>query len=386
MKLPKDQSTLVLPGGETRCIFSTSTPFAFQVIPGDTDKLLLYFQGGGACWDQSSTKLGFCTTDSTPQNPVGVFDRYNANNPYKQYTIVHVLYCSGDVFGGDVIRSYTDSAGVPVQQKGAANAQSAIDWIVQQQGNGGLSGVLSSLVVMGCSAGSIGAQLWSDSALKALKFNKAAIVPDSYAGVFPDGSQGPLMYDFGFCTAFKNKLSSATYQKCIDKTLTIQDVDVEYISAHQKVPFSFIQSKTDSVQQAFYVAIAGSMNLPAALTPADFYTLTNTVFKGYNTYPNFLTYLVNGNQHCFTPTNVYYTADPISATDNGASTSSELMYQWTGNFPLTPGESEKTICDGTLKYYSMNMTSSSVSKESITAVDRTTYCDKTLASKKYTQK
>lgn len=62
------------------------------------------------------------------------------------------------------------------------------------------------------------------------------------------------------------------------------------------------------------------------------------------------------------------------------------MYQWTGNFPLTPGESEKTICDGTLKYYSMNMTSSSVSKESITAVDRTTYCDKTLASKKYTQK
>jgi hypothetical protein len=28
---PKDQSTLVLPGGETRCIFSYSTPFAFQV-------------------------------------------------------------------------------------------------------------------------------------------------------------------------------------------------------------------------------------------------------------------------------------------------------------------------------------------------------------------
>lgn len=27
----KDESTLVLPGGETRCIFSTSTPFAFQV-------------------------------------------------------------------------------------------------------------------------------------------------------------------------------------------------------------------------------------------------------------------------------------------------------------------------------------------------------------------
>jgi recombinational DNA repair protein RecR len=27
----RDQSILVLPGGETRCIYSTSTPFAFQV-------------------------------------------------------------------------------------------------------------------------------------------------------------------------------------------------------------------------------------------------------------------------------------------------------------------------------------------------------------------
>lgn len=29
--MPKDQTTLVLPGGETRCIYSYSTPFAFQV-------------------------------------------------------------------------------------------------------------------------------------------------------------------------------------------------------------------------------------------------------------------------------------------------------------------------------------------------------------------
>jgi hypothetical protein len=162
----------MVPGGNTRCIFSTSTPFAFQVIPGATDKVLLYFQGGGACWDQSSTKLGFCTTDSVPQNPIGIFDRTNANNQYKDYTIVHVLYCSGDVFGGDVVRSYTDSSGVPVTQKGVANAQSAVDWIAQQQANGSLSGILSSLVIMGCSAGAIGAQLWSDSTLKALKWNK----------------------------------------------------------------------------------------------------------------------------------------------------------------------------------------------------------------------
>ena len=67
---PKDQSTLVLPGGETRCIYSYSTPFAFQVIPGDSDKLLFYFQGGGACWDKATTDNPVCTNDVSPQSMV----------------------------------------------------------------------------------------------------------------------------------------------------------------------------------------------------------------------------------------------------------------------------------------------------------------------------
>jgi hypothetical protein len=61
--------------------------------------------------------------------------------------------------------------------------------------------------------------------------------------------------------------------------LTIQDVDNDYISAHQTVPYSFIQSKTDAVQISFYVAIAGSMDLPASITPAEFYSDVNTVFQ-----------------------------------------------------------------------------------------------------------
>ena len=32
--MPKDETTMVYPGGETRCIFSTSSDFAFQVFRG----------------------------------------------------------------------------------------------------------------------------------------------------------------------------------------------------------------------------------------------------------------------------------------------------------------------------------------------------------------
>jgi len=92
--------------------------------------------------------------------------------------------------GGDIVRDYDDDAGVPVTQKGQANAQATLDWIKQQQTNGGLATTLSELVIMGCSAGSIGAQLWATTVLDTLSWEKAAVIPDSYAG---DDTECPIM-------------------------------------------------------------------------------------------------------------------------------------------------------------------------------------------------
>ena len=89
-----------------------------------------------------------------------MFDRTDVANAFKSYTVVNVLYCSGDIHGGDVTRDYDDTNGEPVTQTGLANAQAALDWVANQQHNGNLTAELSALVVMGCSAGSIGAQLW----------------------------------------------------------------------------------------------------------------------------------------------------------------------------------------------------------------------------------
>jgi hypothetical protein len=115
--------------------------------------------------------------------------------------VVHISHCSGDVFGGNVTRPYTDKLGKPVQQKGLSNVQSALDWVKAQQTSGKLSRTLSELVIGGASAGSVGAQLWSSNGkqfslsnsllkinclfilvLSTLKWTKAAVVPDSYAG------------------------------------------------------------------------------------------------------------------------------------------------------------------------------------------------------------
>ena len=85
--------------------------------------------------------LGLCTTDIAVQSLIGIYDRsYNGvvgnrdvkdgnkdgddngiennninNNPYRKYTIVNVLYCSGDVHGGNVTRSYRDKVGMMIE-------------------------------------------------------------------------------------------------------------------------------------------------------------------------------------------------------------------------------------------------------------------------------
>src|SRR5688572_15489134 len=49
-ELPMGQWSMVPAGGETIC--SNGTPYSFFVRPAETesDKLLIHFQGGGACW------------------------------------------------------------------------------------------------------------------------------------------------------------------------------------------------------------------------------------------------------------------------------------------------------------------------------------------------
>lgn len=368
----KGETTMVLPGGKTRCIYSYSTPFAFQVIPGDSDKVLFYLQGGGACWDEVSTKIGFCSSDSAPQSQVGIFDRTNANNHFKSHTVVHVSYCSGDVFGGDVVRPYNDKDGVPVEQRGLANVQSALDWVVSQQQKSLLSPVLSELVVMGCSAGSVGAQLWSNQVVSSLKWSTAAVVPDSYAGVFPDGSMGPLIYSYGFCNS--GFLSDDLQKKCDAQTLTLQDIDLEFFARTPSVPVNFIQSKVDIVQQSFYIAIGVTTNnTQKTINPTEFYTDVNGIFGGmYNpNLKNFVTYLVDGDHHCFTNQDLYYTADAKGPNDNGETNSEVKMYEWVNPLPLANGGQISSVCEGSL--------------QGAVGRDDNTYCSSTVIPKTFTE-
>lgn len=163
------------------------------MIPRNLKKVHFYFQGGGACWDRASTWAHFCSQTASPINGNnGIFDPNNAENPYADYTVIAVLYCSGDVHIGNVTQNYDTEpeSGIPTVQSGYINSISTATW-AQQQG----LGTLDHLVVSGSSAGALGTQAAADFIPEFVESNQVSVIIDSYVGVFD--CLGPLLERYG---------------------------------------------------------------------------------------------------------------------------------------------------------------------------------------------
>lgn len=105
---------------EAKCANGASTGVGLNV--GTGDQVLIFLDGGGACWDEVScfgvdlaanivngyTKANFDADASGDTLKQGVFDRTAPNNPFKDASIVYVPYCTGDVHAGDAVQTYDD--------------------------------------------------------------------------------------------------------------------------------------------------------------------------------------------------------------------------------------------------------------------------------------
>lgn len=114
-------------------ICSLGTPYHYFVKRGSENKLLIYYQGGGACWDYNTCVfLGTFDKDVNPSgsdNPnsvtTGFGDLTNPDNPFKDWNIVFVSYCTGDIHFGDNQLTY---GGTPIRHRGWHNARTVEKW------------------------------------------------------------------------------------------------------------------------------------------------------------------------------------------------------------------------------------------------------------------
>ena len=111
-------------------VCSHGDPYHYFVKRGTVNKLVMYYQGGGACWDTNTCiTFGVFDQDVNPSgsdNPnnttTGFGDLTNPNNPFKDWNIVFVAYCTGDIHFGDALPNYS---GNTIRHRGWHNARIA---------------------------------------------------------------------------------------------------------------------------------------------------------------------------------------------------------------------------------------------------------------------
>lgn len=168
----------------TKCSDGSATGLA--VNPGPRADLLVFLDGGGACWDALTCfGLGKIPPASDPgpfraaeferkraEIPGSLLDRDAPGNPYREFTLVFVPYCTGDVHAGDTVQDYP-GASSRYHHHGRANVAAVGDWLLTKLPAPG------KLVVSGASAGGFGALLAHDALRARWPAARGYLVDDS---------------------------------------------------------------------------------------------------------------------------------------------------------------------------------------------------------------
>ncbi len=95
-----DEYTYDPAAGQALCL--RGTPYQVNVRHGSSNNVLLYLEGGGACWSYETCWANpIAKLTAGPAVGVGILDAGNEENPFKDWNVVYASYCDGSVFGGD---------------------------------------------------------------------------------------------------------------------------------------------------------------------------------------------------------------------------------------------------------------------------------------------
>jgi hypothetical protein len=89
------------PAGGAGPICIAGTPYSVFTRPGKKDKLLIFTQGGGACWQDFYNCNVLSAAQEPPTARAGIWDFDSKDNVFRDYSIVYMPYCDGSTFGGD---------------------------------------------------------------------------------------------------------------------------------------------------------------------------------------------------------------------------------------------------------------------------------------------
>ena len=183
------------------------TDYSVFTRKGDPKKLLIFLQGGGACWQDFYNCNVLAEAQSPPTDGPfpGVFDSTAPDNPFADYSVIYMPYCDGSTFGGD--NDVDDSAwqaaieeelelppgfGPPTRfHRGLRNASAGMDVAADMFPRA------KQITVMGHSAGGVGAAAFAPFLARFVFGNNTKLTVYNDAGPIavnlgtPPGAGGP---------------------------------------------------------------------------------------------------------------------------------------------------------------------------------------------------
>lgn len=287
---------------------SSGTPYLFYARDSKrSDKLLIYFNGGGACWFGQACDLNSEPNVHTPfaempsNDPTmmdGIFALDNAENPLRDYDMVTVPYCTGDVHVGAGEKQYEytnangDEVNVTTYHNGYANSAAVLDWVYANYPNP------ESVVISGSSAGAIGSSFYAGMVAEHYTQKPVVLLADAAGG-----------YNSPSLPATFNAWNTAAilpdwpeYAGETNDSLTFEDFYIASASHAANLTIAQYNAAEDETQIQFNYLIGDA--------PGSF-SLPQRIFNHYveieSAVDEFHSYTAGGNVHTILRSPIFYT-------------------------------------------------------------------------------
>ncbi len=278
---------------------------------GLENKVMIYFQGGGACFNSTSCGFNLASYGSGDFDSwkdgggrQGVLDSENPDNPLAEWSVIYVPYCTGDVHAGD--NPDAELPGVGTQQfVGYRNVDRFLNRVVPTFFDA------EHVLVSGVSAGGFGAALNFDRIAEAFPKSEATLLDDS----------GPPMADDYLAPCLQSQWRDAWN---LDMTLP-QDCEdcfpddggglinlAPFIGAkHSDSVLALISSDEDSVIRSFFGFGSNECNvllpsMPASLFKEGLYDLRDNALKSGGMWGSFI---IPADKHTWIDDNGVYSTE-----------------------------------------------------------------------------
>ena len=280
--------------------------FRFYARRGASNRLVVFFDGGGACWDDVTCAIPRLARDGRDSdglykaellesdNPArlgGIFDLANPRNPLRDWSFVFVSYCTGDVHSGSNTAHYTDpDDGRPYafRHRGADNFAVILEWM--------RANFVSpeALVVTGSSAGAYGAATHYAAIREAFPAGRALMLGDAGQGVTPPEFLERRNSNWNY------QLPTAVFGA--DGAVTSDEDVVAMLAAHYpRDRFAQYTTAHDITQSSFY-ALMGVNNACRAWTQK----MASDLTRRQASTDNFRAYLADGQTHTILRSRLFY--------------------------------------------------------------------------------